>query len=159
MNPHAPGGLIACGVIWGLGSALHICNASDHALHQHQCRCGAVMSAASDETPTVPSFDSPGAALIAAERQRQVEVEGWEAKHDDRHDKGELIAAARCYAYAAACQVGSGIPTNTPPGGPWPWSDGWWKPSTDPIRNLVKAGALIAAEIDRLKRAKDRAHP
>jgi hypothetical protein len=36
----------------------------------------------------------------------------------------------------------------------WPWSKKWWKPSSDPIRNLVKAGALIAAEIDRLQRAK-----
>jgi hypothetical protein len=30
----------------------------------------------------------------------------------------------------------------------------WWKPSTDPIRNLERAGALIAAEIDRLERAR-----
>jgi hypothetical protein len=34
----------------------------------------------------------------------------------------------------------------------WPWDPSWWKPSPDPIRNLVKAGALIAAEIDRLQR-------
>lgn len=34
----------------------------------------------------------------------------------------------------------------------WPWHSSWWKPSDDPIRNLVKAGALIAAEIDRLQR-------
>jgi hypothetical protein len=34
----------------------------------------------------------------------------------------------------------------------WPWDEKWWKPSTNPIRNLVKAGALIAAEIDRLQR-------
>jgi hypothetical protein len=34
----------------------------------------------------------------------------------------------------------------------WPWDQDWWKPSPDPIRNLVKAGALIAAEIDRLQR-------
>ena len=35
----------------------------------------------------------------------------------------------------------------------WPWDMKWWKPSDeDPIRNLVKAGALIAAEIDRLQR-------
>lgn len=33
----------------------------------------------------------------------------------------------------------------------WPWDPSWWKPSPDPIRNLVKAGALIAAEIDRLR--------
>lgn len=34
----------------------------------------------------------------------------------------------------------------------WPWDEEWWKPSEDPVRNLVKAGALIAAEIDRLQR-------
>ena len=31
----------------------------------------------------------------------------------------------------------------------WPWPPEFWKPSDDPVRNLVKAGALIAAEIDR----------
>ena len=36
----------------------------------------------------------------------------------------------------------------------WPWGSEYWKPSEDPVRNLVKAGALIAAEIDRLNRAK-----
>lgn len=34
----------------------------------------------------------------------------------------------------------------------WPWADDWWNPSDDPVRNLVKAGALIAAEIDRIQR-------
>ncbi len=96
-----------------------------------------------------------GAERIAAERQRQIKTEGWSASHDAEHDAGELIAAARCYAHAAACQVGSGIPTNAPTGGWWPWHEQWWKPSTDPIRNLEKAGALIAAEIDRLQRATD----
>jgi hypothetical protein len=33
----------------------------------------------------------------------------------------------------------------------WPWDQKWWKPSDDPVKNLVKAGALIAAEIDRLQ--------
>ena len=36
-----------------------------------------------------------------------------------------------------------------PPRG-WPWEPADWKPDNDPVRNLVKAGALIAAEIDRL---------
>jgi hypothetical protein len=36
----------------------------------------------------------------------------------------------------------------------WPWEASWWKPSqTDRIKELAKAGALIAAEIDRLKNA------
>lgn len=36
----------------------------------------------------------------------------------------------------------------------WPWDAKWWKPSDDPIKNLVKSGALIAAEIDRLQNIK-----
>ena len=35
----------------------------------------------------------------------------------------------------------------------WPWRNEDWKPSNDRVVNLVKAGALIAAEIDRLERA------
>ncbi|MNY70647.1 hypothetical protein D3C86_2088230 [compost metagenome] len=35
----------------------------------------------------------------------------------------------------------------------WPWSEDWWKPSPEPRRNLVKAGALILADIERLDRA------
>jgi len=34
----------------------------------------------------------------------------------------------------------------------WPWDEEWWKPDNDAVRNLAKAGALIAAEIDRLQR-------
>jgi len=33
----------------------------------------------------------------------------------------------------------------------WPWEKSWWKPTpNDRVKELVKAGALIAAEIDRL---------
>lgn len=88
-----------------------------------------------------------GADLIAAERQRQISGEGWTPEHDDRHDDFELSAAARCYVQAAW----RGKPRRRPPAD-WPWEDEWWKPSDDPVRNLVKAGALIAAEIDRLQR-------
>ena len=35
----------------------------------------------------------------------------------------------------------------------WPWRPSWWKPTPDDrVRELVKTGALIAAEIDRLRR-------
>lgn len=88
-----------------------------------------------------------GIERITAERQRQIEVEGWTPEHDDEHVPSALTAAACCYAYAAF----DADPSNVP--GDWPWSARWWKPSDDPIRNLVKAGALIAAEIDRLERA------
>jgi hypothetical protein len=35
---------------------------------------------------------------IAAERRRQIEVEGWTHAHDDGHDDGSLAAAAACHA-------------------------------------------------------------
>lgn len=86
-----------------------------------------------------------GIELIAEERLRQVSQEGWTKYHDDRHVYHELAHAAICYAKP-------GIRAQTPANPPWPWAPEWWKPSEDRIRNLVKAGALIAAEIDRLQR-------
>lgn len=88
-----------------------------------------------------------GVDRIATERSRQVLVEGWSREHDAGHVGGGLVFAAIRYAAA------------TRPGAPdlqslawsyWQWDEEWWKPSDDPIRNLEKAGALIAAEIDRL---------
>lgn len=80
-----------------------------------------------------------GAELIAAERRRQMDVEGWTPEHDDAHDGGELVNAALAYCMGLfSC---------------WPWDTAWWKPSPDDrVRELVKAGALIAAEIDRIQR-------
>lgn len=93
--------------------------------------------------------------LIVRERKRQVEEEGWSAAHDDRHRGGELAWAAIAYAAPApVTRDGPGVSYD-----PWPWSEEWDKrPGTDAnrgerIRALVKAGALIAAEIDRLDRA------
>lgn len=97
----------------------------------------------------VRELEAGGAiALIAAERQRQVAAEGWTPEHDDGHADGEMAEAAACYALPPDLRQES-------PKGPqfWPWDAQWWKPSpNDRIRELVKAGALIAAEIDRLQR-------
>jgi hypothetical protein len=103
------------------------------------------------------SFSSTGAEAIAAERQRQIDEEGWTPSHDDEHDRGDLVVAALSYAEVAAeqlCGVQHGPAdrewfTRTD----WSWDPEWWKPSDDPIRNLVKAGALIAAELDRVNRS------
>lgn len=86
-----------------------------------------------------------GAQLITAERKRQITKELWCEDHDDTHGEGELAYAARCYALP-------NISEKTNPPMDWPWQDDDWKPKDDPIRNLVRAGALIAAEIDRLQR-------
>lgn len=96
-----------------------------------------------------------GIERMAAERQRQIDAEGWTPEHDDEHVLGELRDAARAYLYVARPSADLRIALApwayiAPPW--WPWHPDWWKPSDDPIRNLEKAGALIAAEIDRLQR-------
>lgn len=83
---------------------------------------------------------------IAAERQRQISVEGWTFEHDDEHEDGSMACAAGCYALASA------LPPSDHKPEPWPWARDWWKPGA-PRRMLIKAGALIVAEIERLDRA------
>lgn len=83
---------------------------------------------------------------IVAERSRQISSEGWTPEHDDANTHNEMPLAAACYAIgdiraAAFYKI-------------WPeqWDVKWWKP-TNRRRDLVKAGALIVAEIERLDRA------
>lgn len=83
---------------------------------------------------------------IGRERYRQVDEEGWTDDHDNQHELGEMATAAGCYALSAA-----GNPQHPEPPIEWPWAWGWWKPTTA-RRNLVKAAALIVAEIERLDR-------
>lgn len=101
---------------------------------------------------------SRGVLAIAAERRRQIKVEGWTLEHDDEWTAGCLTRAAICYSQRAAWQLRmeelSGKPepagTDLPPTN-WPWDREWWKPK-DATRNLVRAGALIAAELDKIAR-------
>jgi hypothetical protein len=95
-----------------------------------------------------------GSELISIERQRQVSVEGYDAAHDEEHDRCELLDAAICYAGMAGSQLldaDAGVDAREGLLECWPWERAWWKPDDSPVRNLVKAGALIAAEIDRLQ--------
>ena len=71
----------------------------------------------------------------------------WASTHDDsEHMNGELASAGACYALRTVPRLGD-LAHDL-----WPWSDSWWKPK-DRRRDLVRAGALIAAEIERLDRA------
>ncbi len=109
---------------------------------------------------------------IAAERRRQIEVEGWHAAHDDDpHGGGALAIAAAWYAMNAHTHdmlpserleiTNSSHVANALFAGrhgeqssmAWPWELKWWKPK-DRRRDLVRAGALIVAEIERLDRAR-----
>lgn len=92
---------------------------------------------------------SAAMADIAAERRRQIEAEGWTPEHDDAHSDGQMATAAACYAISAHNVIR--YKRITMPSW-WPWDSKWWKPSTT-RRDLVKAGALIAAEIERIDRA------
>ena len=62
-----------------------------------------------------------------------------------------MAAAAACYALHTepVGNVGDYLRF-------WPWAAEWWKPGLR-RRNLVKAGALILAELERLDRAAERA--
>lgn len=123
------------------------------------------------ESTEVQIFD--GVSLIAAERTRQISEEGWTARHDSTHDDGALALAGAIYAWPS--------PRPAFVKEAWPWERTAWKPTprfsgetncscrglaecnhfgtiteasarAARIRDLVKAGALIAAEIDRLQR-------
>lgn len=92
-----------------------------------------------------------GAELIAAERQRQIDQEGWTPEHDSQHRGHALALAGVCYAlpvrYRSTLVWGEELLDKL-----WPWQHRWWKPTPDDrVRELVKAGALIAAEIDRIQ--------
>jgi hypothetical protein len=84
-----------------------------------------------------------GVELIAEERKRQIEVEGWSAEHDDRHEDGELARAGACYVLEGSSYF---VADELMGEDGWPFEQGWRKPK-DRLSNLVRAGALIAAEI------------
>jgi hypothetical protein len=96
---------------------------------------------------------------VAAERRRQIEAEGWTPEHDDQHADGQMAKAAACYAATGAippekltAKAGD-LMTRT-----WPWERSWWKPRGG-RKDLVRAAALIVAEIERLDRAAARNSP
>ena len=81
--------------------------------------------------------------LIAAERERQINEEGWTPEHDlKNHSTGELAVAAAAYAVNKLPAHKAEIP--------FPWDYRWDKREKhDRLRSLVVAGSLIAAEIKR----------
>lgn len=91
-----------------------------------------------------------GVVLIEAERKRQIQAEGFHPVHDRLHRDDTLALAAAAYAMPAHVREHKARYTSLIPKW-WPWRDEDWKPTPDDrVRELVKAGALIAAEIDRL---------
>lgn len=74
---------------------------------------------------------------IVAERWRQI-GKGYDADHDDKHVNHELANAAAALAIEWL--------------GNWPWSLHSW-PGDDRRSHLVKAAAMLIAEIERLDRS------
>ena len=119
--------------------------------------------------------EKTGVELILQERERQISEEKWSDEHDDQHDEEELALAACCYAAPEDIYIfGSRqVQVNSSRGledagyfydyktvedyhDPWPWDEDWDKREKhDRIKRLTIAGALIAAEIDRLRRLED----
>ena len=91
--------------------------------------------------------------LIVEEQRRQIKELGYTPEHDDGLTGGQLAVAAICYATPPeyrALETETNIPIN------WPFEDASWKPVPDSrIRELVKAGSLIVAEIERTLRLND----
>jgi len=116
-----------------------------------------------------------GIERIAAERQRQIDEEGYTAEHDATHEFGELAMAGALLAaprplfmvrQSRESETGHAMMETVDP---WPWktrgdrgggrddTQNWnvTLPAFDlrhhpRLRRLEMAGALIAAEIDRL---------
>jgi hypothetical protein len=92
-----------------------------------------------------------GAQMIVAERRRHA-ASGYTSEHDAEHADESLALAACSYAiprswrrWKQSRDSNGAVPTT------WPWDARRWRPTQDDrVRELVKAGALIAAEIDRL---------
>ncbi|KFB95117.1 hypothetical protein GTGU_04709 [Trabulsiella guamensis ATCC 49490] len=78
---------------------------------------------------------------VLAERHRQQSVKGFSVQQDDTYIEGELAAAA--ISYIEPMEAGNYWPAD------WPAAS--FKPS-DYRRNLVKATALLLAELERIDR-------
>ncbi|MCY1509385.1 hypothetical protein D9M68_437260 [compost metagenome] len=127
-----------------------------HTSDSYQGPVPALVLPAMAPTP-VKDIHTPAARDVLAERWRQIEDEGWTPEHDDEHKyPSDLGIAAACYALCAcgeAPHVVFGIERF-----PWPGKgngEGRTGPSSKggSRRMLVKAGALILAEIERRDRA------
>jgi len=110
------------------------------------CQCAPARPAETDDMDS----RTRAAVDVLSERRRQIEVEGLAPDLDDEMSDGSIALAASCYAGHAARQARGEATQEVPKD--WPLDTGRWKPK-DPRRNLVKAAAMLLAEIERLDRA------
>ncbi|MFN7178349.1 hypothetical protein [Hyphomonas sp.] len=102
---------------------------------------------ASGDPGGAPAGTLDAAEAMLRERRRQIVAEGFDPQADDRYTDGQLARAAARYAvWNILPETGRAMIVWL-----WPFAAGWFKPRTH-RENLVRAGALILAEIERLDR-------
>lgn len=101
------------------------------------------------DTPSVTPDDARHAVVreILAERYRQILEEGRTLENDDAHTQGELVQAAASYVLAASPLQ----PLREQATRVWPWTLATFKPYSS-RRDLIRAAALIVAELERRDR-------
>ena len=101
------------------------------------------VSASGDDLDHLVDLGS-GAEEIFQERARQLAKFRDQNVKDDTLENGELIEAAICYLRPDAVKFN--------PPARWPLGPSGWNPRSK-RENLVRAGAFIAAELDRMERS------
>lgn len=86
---------------------------------------------------------------VLSERRHQIEEAGNTFEREDTYTNGSLVVSGACYALCNRDLKGEAPVL-------WPWDTDVWTPESY-RRNLVKAAALILAEIERLDRAEAKA--
>lgn len=103
------------------------------------------------------SLLSPYAQMFSDERQRQVSEEGWTPEHDDEHVNGELADAAAGYASPRKLYrdplIREDGTINLEVRYLYPFNNPYFRERKDRKRQLIIAGALLIAELERLERA------
>ena len=79
--------------------------------------------------------------LVKKEREKQISKHGYTTAHDRQHPKKAVL-------YGALAYLNSVIYSPTVGTEDWPFEEESFKPEGD-IKNLVKAAAMIIAEIDK----------
>lgn len=87
---------------------------------------------------------STGIGLIELERIRQITQKGFSVQHDSHWEAGQMAKAAICYAMNQRDRIKFDAIDEI-----WPWSPDMFEPENRKW-DLIRAGALIAAELDRI---------
>ena len=98
------------------------------------------------EKPEVPESLQNAMLALLDERARQMFEKGFDAEHDDTHTGGQLAAAAASHACLEAGEPG--IASRV-----WPFTFDEFNSANSARKDLIKAGSLILAELERLERA------